>query len=76
MRQLYVNLLAGLGGQEGKLAPAHNIGKGSQKRNRSASRKIANSNKEKQIWVIKEKETKAKRSNRKRPSLVQKKNEN
>ena len=34
------------------------------------------SNKEKQIWVIKEKRTKAKRNNIKRPCLVQRKNEN
>jgi len=34
------------------------------------------SNKEKQIWVIREKKTKAGRNNRKRPSLVQRKNEN
>ena len=31
--------------------------------------------KEKKLWVIKEKRTKAKRNNRKRPSLIQKKNE-
>ncbi len=34
------------------------------------------SNKEKQIWVIKGKKTKAKGNNRKRPSLIQRKNEN
>ncbi len=34
------------------------------------------SNKEKQIWVIREKKTKARRNNRKRPSLIQRKNEN
>ena len=34
------------------------------------------SNKEKQIWVIRGKKTKAKRNNRKRPSLIQRKNEN
>ncbi len=34
------------------------------------------SNKEKQIWVIRGKKTKAKGNNRKRPSLIQKKNEN
>ena len=33
------------------------------------------SRKEKQIWAIRAKEIKAKRNNRKRPSLVQKKNE-
>ncbi len=33
------------------------------------------SNKEKQIWVIREKKTKARRKNRKRPCLVQRKNE-
>jgi hypothetical protein len=34
------------------------------------------SNKEKQIWVIRGKKTKAKGNNRKRPSLIQRKNEN
>ncbi len=34
------------------------------------------SNKEKQIWVIREKKTKAGGNNRKRPSLIQRKNEN
>ncbi len=34
------------------------------------------SNKEKQIWVIREKKTKAKGNIRKKPSLVQRKNEN
>ena len=34
------------------------------------------SNKEKPIWVIRVKETKAKGNNRKRPSLIQRKNEN
>jgi hypothetical protein len=34
------------------------------------------SNKEKPIWVIRGKETKAKEKNRKRPSLLQRKNEN
>jgi hypothetical protein len=34
------------------------------------------SRKEKQIWVIREKKIKAKGNNRKRPSLIQKKNEN
>jgi len=33
------------------------------------------SRKEKQIWVIREKEIKAKENNRKRPSLTQRKNE-
>ena len=37
---------------------------------------ITFSSKEKQIWVIKEKKIKAKGNNRKRPSLVQRKNEN
>jgi hypothetical protein len=31
---------------------------------------------EKQIWVIREKKTKARGNNRKRPSLIQRKNEN
>ncbi len=35
-----------------------------------------NSNKEKQVWVIRGKKTKARRNNRKRPSLIQSKNEN
>ena len=34
------------------------------------------SNKEKQIWVIREKKTKARGNNRKRPSLIKRKNEN
>ena len=34
------------------------------------------SNKEKQLWVIRGKKTKAKGNNRKRPSLIQRKNEN
>ncbi len=34
------------------------------------------SNKEKRIWVIRGKKTKAKRNNRKRPSLLKRKNEN
>ncbi len=34
------------------------------------------SNKEKQIWVIREKKTKARRNIKKRPSLIQRKNEN
>ena len=34
------------------------------------------SNKEKQIWVKREKKIKAKGSNRKRPNLIQRKNEN
>ncbi len=34
------------------------------------------SNKEKQIWVIREKKTKAKGNIRKKPSVVQRKNEN
>ena len=33
------------------------------------------SSKEKQIWVIREKRIKAKGNNRKRPSLIQRKNE-
>ena len=33
-------------------------------------------NKEKQIWVIREKKIKAKGNNRKRPCLIQRKNEN
>jgi len=33
------------------------------------------SRKEKQIWAIRGKEIKAKRNNRKRPSLIQRKNE-
>ncbi len=32
--------------------------------------------KEEQIWVIREKKTKAEGNNRKRPSLVQRKNDN
>ena len=36
----------------------------------------ADSNKEKQIWVIREKKTKARRNNKKRPCLIQRKNEN
>jgi hypothetical protein len=32
--------------------------------------------KEEQIWVIREKKTKAEENNRKRPSLVQRKNDN
>jgi hypothetical protein len=35
-----------------------------------------NSNKEKQIWVIRGKKTKARRNNGKRLSLIQRKNEN
>ena len=34
------------------------------------------SNKEEQIWVIRGKKTKAKRNNRRKPSLIQRKNEN
>jgi len=34
------------------------------------------SSKEKQIWAIREKKIKAKENNRKRPCLVQRKNEN
>jgi len=34
------------------------------------------SNKEKQLWVTRGKKTKAKGNNRKRPSLLQRKNEN
>ena len=34
------------------------------------------SSKEKQIWAIKEKEIKAKKNNRKRPSSIQRKDEN
>ena len=34
------------------------------------------SNKEKQIWVIREKKTKVRRNIRKRPGLIQRKNEN
>jgi hypothetical protein len=34
------------------------------------------SNKEKQIWVIREKKIRAKGNNRKRPCLIQRKNEN
>ena len=33
-------------------------------------------NKEKQIWVIREKKIKAKRNNKKRPCLIQRKSEN
>jgi len=42
----------------------------------ATDRRNSLSNKEKQIWVIRGKETKAKRNNRKRPSLVHRKNEN
>ena len=34
------------------------------------------SNKEKQIWLIREKRIKAKGNNRKKPSVIQRKNEN
>ncbi len=34
------------------------------------------SNKEKQLWVTREKKTKARRNNKKRPCLIQRKNEN
>ena len=34
------------------------------------------SSKEEQIWVIREKEIKARRNSRKRPSMIQRKNEN
>ena len=46
------------------------------KRSNAAVRRKSFSRKEKEIWVIKEKKIGAKGNNKKRPSLIQKKNEN